>query len=374
MQLLKKIHDKGLKWLWWRIKSEIRYPRDGSFAETIINGVLRIRKKMIFSRAVAVEDNLLYSVYDLKIAPITYNITEFLMNSELEAAMTGKEGFVVVFVPNDEEAAYGYEEYDAVIDSDNKIWRFQNILLPLTINSPKCKGIFVLPNRSSIFSFLKNHKVYPSLYDGINLRMFSESGLYGNLNRPGVTQGLKAPIQGCKYIQNWIQEMDIRVPIVTITLRQFGFDKARNSKISEWSRVSKHILESGFFPVIIPDTDKALVSNELFKDSYIFTECAWNMGLRMALYELSFLNLFVPNGPGQLATFMPNCSYIMMNALPEGSVITTESFIKNRGMEVGENYRWATPEQRQIFKPDTYENIICEFDRFVEEFGSSAQR
>jgi len=103
MQLLKKIHDKGLKWLWWRIKSEIRYPRDGSFAETIINGVLRIRKKMIFSRTVAVEDNLLYSVYDLKIAPITYNITEFLMNSELEAARTGKEGFVVVFVPKDEE-------------------------------------------------------------------------------------------------------------------------------------------------------------------------------------------------------------------------------------------------------------------------------
>ena len=90
------------------------------------------------------------------------------------------------------------------------------------------------------------------------------------------------------------------------------------------------------------------------------------------LREFVYINdlIFVVNGPGQLATFMPDCSYIMMNALPEGSIVTTENFIKNRGMEVGENYRWATPDQRQIFKPDTYENIIFEFERFVEEFGN----
>lgn len=369
MQLLKKIRDRGLSWFWWRIKSEIRRPRDGSYTETIINGILQVRKKMTRTRTVKGEDNLLYSVFDLKIAPITYNITEFLIDSELEADRTGKEGFVVVFVPN-EDAAYGYEEYDAVIDSHNKLWRFQNIILPLMTIAPKCKGVFMLPNRSSVFSFVKDHKVYPYLYDGVNLRYLDESRLYENLDRPGVTQGFKAPKQGCKYIQNWIKEKDIKVPIVSITLRQFGFDKARNSKISEWSQASKYILESGFFPVIIPDTDQAFENNELFKDSYVFKECAWNIGLRMALYEASFLNFFVPNGPGQLATFMPNCSYIMMNALPEGSVITTESLIKHRGMEVGENYRWATPDQRQIFKQDTYENIIFEFERFVEEFGN----
>ena len=131
MQLLKKIRDKGLKWLWWRIKSEIRYPRDGSFAETIINAVLRIRNIMMRSRTVNDEDDLLYSIYDLKIAPITFNITEFLMASEYEANRTGKQGFVVVFVPKDEEPPYGYEEYDAVIDSHNKLWRFQNIVLPV---------------------------------------------------------------------------------------------------------------------------------------------------------------------------------------------------------------------------------------------------
>ena len=90
----------------------------------------------------------------------------------------------------------------------------------------------------------------------------------------------------------------------------------------------------------------------------------------MALYEASFLNFFAPNGPGQLATFMPNCSYIMMNALAEGSSVTTAEGIKARGYDIGENYRWATPDQRQVFKPDTFENIVNEFERFVEEFGN----
>ena len=89
------------------------------------------------------------------------------------------------------------------------------------------------------------------------------------------------------------------------------------------------------------------------------------------LREFVYINdlIFVVNGPGQLATFMPDCSYIMMNALPEGSVVTTKESIKARGYDIGENYRWATPDQRQVFKPDTYENIINEFNRFVEEFG-----
>ena len=182
MQLLKKIHDKGLKWLWWRIKSEIRYPRDGSFAETIINGVLRIREIMMRSRTVNDEDNLLYSIYDLKIAPFTFNITEFLIASEYEANRTGKQGFVVVFVPKDEEPPYGYEEYDAVIDSHNKLWRLQNIVLPLTMAATKCKGVFMLPDRSSISSFVKDHNVYPPFYDGVNLRYIDIVALYENVD------------------------------------------------------------------------------------------------------------------------------------------------------------------------------------------------
>ena len=370
MQLLNKIRDKGIRWFLWRMKSEIRHPTK-PFTESIINGVLQIKKKMTHSATLNDEDNLLYSIYDLKIAPITFNITEFLIDSELEANKTGKKGFVVVFVPNDEDTPYGHKEYEAVIDSHSKLWRFQNIVLPLTVRATKCKGVFMLPDRSSIASFVKDHNVYPSLYDGVNLRHIDIVELYENIDRPGVVQGLKAPQQGCTYIRDWIKEMNIQVPIVTITLRQYGFDKARNSKISEWARAAKYISESGYYPIVIPDTDQAFQRNELFEDTYIFNECSWNMGLRMALYEASFLNFFVPNGPGQLATFMPNCSYIMMNALPEGSSVTTEENIKARGYEIGENYRWATPDQRQIFKPDTYDNIINEFNRFVEEFGNN---
>ena len=49
--------------------------------------------------------------------------------------------------------------------------------------------------------------------------------------------------------------------------------------------------------------------------------------------------------------------------------MTTAESYKAMGYDIGENHRWATPDQRQVFKPDTFENIVNEFNRFVEEFG-----
>ena len=363
--LLEKIRKKGIKWFFWRLKSEFRRPTK-QITKSIIDGWLRICKKISGTQKNNDEEELLYAIYDLKIAPITFNIADFLIVSEYEANKSGKKGFVIVFVPQGKPSSYGWEEYEAIFDSDSKIWKFHNIVLPITLLAPKCKGVYILPRRSDVFGFVEKKDVFPDLYDGVNLR-YQDDELFRKINRPHMVEGLRATKQGLRYIEKWHSSNKIGIPVVTLTMRQSRFDHARNSNIEAWLKFAYYLQDSGYFPVIVPDTDNAFQTEDAFPELHVFNEGSWNMGLRMALYESSYLNFFSPNGPATLASLNARCSYISMEWLDKDSMVTTEESLRVWGNPINENYKFALPHQRLVFKRDTYENILAEFKSFVDD-------
>ena len=364
--VIKKIYKRGIKWFFWRIQKEIRSPSNPYIKKTM-DGYLKIKMKHFLNKSNNQEDKLLYVIYDLEIAPITFNVTEFLLDSEYEANRLGKEGFVVVFVPRKGDSLYGWKEYDNIFDSDSKFWRFHNIVLPITLLAIKCKGIYILPDRSSVFEIIKDHQVYPNSYDGINLRYIDIVEFYKKLDKPYLVKGLRASKEGLRYIEDWLKENEIDSQVVTITLRQSDFDPARNNRIDDWNRFSGNLKKKGYFPVIIPDTDNSFKTEDHFPDVFIFNECSWNMGLRMALYEKSFVNFFVASGPLMLASGNERVRYIAMNMLPKDSLVTTEEAYRKVKHNIGDNYKWAWPKQHLVYKPDTYKNILSEFKDFTNE-------
>ena len=74
----------------------------------------------------------------------------FLVDLEFETIKRGSQGFVVIFVPK--SGAFNtlltYYEYDSIFDDNSKLWRLNNLLLPLMALSEKCQGHYLLPNRS----------------------------------------------------------------------------------------------------------------------------------------------------------------------------------------------------------------------------------
>ena len=366
IKILDKIKKNGLSWFFRRLKRELRNPST-SFSKIPINFFLRARKKLSQPFVINKKDDLIYGVYDLDVNPITFNFSEFLIDVEYEARLHGKKGFVIVIVPPSQDPDLLWKEYDAVIDSDSKLWRYHNIILPLTFLAPKCCGTFILPRRSDAIAFSKSHNIYPYLYDGINLRGMGLEEFYRKLDRQGLFEGLRASRQGLNYIRAWLDEKKILAPVVTITIRSSAFDLPRNSNIGAWSSFARFLMSAGYQPIVIPDTDDAFRDRPEFLDVCHFRECAWNIGLRMALYETAYLNFFVPNGCFALAIFNPQCSYICLNLLPTGSIVTTEESYKRVGHEIGTNYKFANERQRLSFKPDDFENILHEFKLFVSE-------
>ena len=294
--ILKKIKENGLKWFFWRLKREIVNPSH-PLIRAILDGMLKVWNRWASIGKEKQNEDILYTIFDLKVAPITFNISEFLLDSEFEANKSGKSGFVVIFVPGVDENEYGWKEYDEIVDTNSKLWRFHNIVLPITLLAPKCKGVYILPNRSSVSKIVKDHTVYPNTYDGVNIRYIDIVDFYRKLDKPGQVSGLCATKQGLRYIEDWITRKEINRPIVSITLRQSDFDPTRNNKIKEWVRFCDYLKKEGYCPVIVPDTDHAFNSEELFPEIIVFKECSWNMGLRIALYETCYLNYFVPSGP-----------------------------------------------------------------------------
>ena len=366
IKIIKKIKDKGLRWFLWRLKSEIRNPTNLYF-KIIVDNMLRLRKSVKRPLQRKVSDDLLYAIFDIECSPITFNIAEFLVDAEYESRNINKNGFVVVVVvPLEKEPLYKNEEYLSVVDSASKSWRFQNIVLPIISLSSSCKGIHILPRRKDVELYVRNFDIYPDIYNSKNIRYLDIRKFYRKFDRPNMFEGLRATKQGLRYIDKWIKDNNINKPIVTITIRDYGYDKVRNSNLDAWSRFSTYLDGSGYVPVIIPDLDGDDI-DPYFTDGFIYKEAAWNMMLRMALYERVYLNFFVSNGPVSLAIMNPKCSYIAMNLFAEGSVIDTKEAYKEAGIDIGTNYKFSTKNQKLVYDTDSYENILSEFECYVNK-------
>jgi hypothetical protein len=368
-RIFSKIRENGFCWLLRRIQWEIRCPSN-PFLKSGIDTFLGMLSGLLKKLRKVKEDGLLYVIYDRNINSISFNILEFLINAEYETKRKNKTGFVVVVVPED-GTKLEWKEYSSVVDATSVEWRFQNIVTPAMFLSKYCKGFHILPNRSDVHSFVRERDIYPPLYDGFNLRRLDPKEFYRKLDRPGMFEGLSAPKQGKRYIQEWVTANKIKDPIVTITLRNYGFDKVRNSNIEAWLKLANYLLSAGYFPVVVPDTNAAFDMEHQFEGIKVFRECAWNLGLRMSLYESSFLNLFSPGGCAALVAFNPKCSYIIMDHQAKGSIINTKEALENIGLSVGSSYKFALPNQRISYKAETFENIRYEFEQFLKDFSGA---
>ena len=220
IKILGKIKKKGFAWFFARLKQEFRSP-SALYSQVPINFFLTLRKRISRHFHKSEKGDLLYGIYDLDVSPVTFNFAEFLIDVEYEARLHGKKGFVIVFVPSSNNPHLKWEEYEAVIDSDSTLWRFQNILLPLTFLAPKCCGTFILPSRLDAVAFSKSHEVYPYLYDGLNLRAIDIVDFYRKLDRQGLFEGLRASKQGANYVRAWLTAKKIQKP-VGINFKKFS--------------------------------------------------------------------------------------------------------------------------------------------------------
>ena len=152
---------------------------------------------------------------------------------------------------------------------------------------------------------------------------------------------------------------------------------ARNSNLSAWVAFARGLDASRYCPVFVPDTNDTIEGlPEELRDFAVFPEAAWNIALRMALYERAFLNLEVYNGPMDLAWLNARVRYATLKIETADVPQSTLGFIRSFGFEPRKSLPFATLLQEWVWEDDTEDAITQAFRRLIEriEAGSEEAR
>ena len=256
-------------------------------------------------------------------------------------------------------------------DNENKRWRLKNILIPACLMLQSIKSVSVLSSREeaqAMQSSLAKH-IFPKYY--------SVSFPKENYDLKHITNIDDLPsIQTTPFARNFIKEwLDNRTScekVITVTLRECNYEKERNSNCKEWGTFLESIDRSLYYPILIRDNDVADSDLPPELDGLqVFPEVVWNLELRAALYEISYLNMFVNGGLASFCRWNKNARSLTFKMITPSIEATTESFFKYHGLIPGTQLKQVSPMHRIIWEDDNYKVLIREFNNMCKIIESS---
>jgi hypothetical protein len=328
------------------------------------------------------QNNVLYAFYDLEVAPATFDVIAFLTLAELYRKEVGCDVLHLVIVPGPEEGFRkndfrGYLRDGPDLKFDIMNWRLSNIVTQCCWLIPACQKLTICSSREEAnalqatlvkYVFPKGYSVrYPqSCHEVHNLVEASSRGLSPT--------SVQSTPQAHEYVSNWTKTNVGERKLISITLRESVYELPRNSNIKNWGAFARSLDQTIYCPVIIRDTDAAFhpLPPDL-KGILIFPEVVWNIQLRVALYELSYLNMFIPNGPSMICFHSQKAPFIyFLKKVTCGAA--THEYWQSQGVEPGSKFKWLNSFQTMVWEGDDYDVLVREFEKMCELIEGSKDK
>lgn len=163
---------------------------------------------------------------------------------------------------------------------------------------------------------------------------------------------LQAPDQDRDTMRLWLHG----TRPITVTLRESSVWKKRNSNLEAWLHWAHDRQQEGEEVIFVRDTERA---TEPLPGFCTCPLASWSVPVRMALYEAAKINMFVSNGPAGLGLFskVPYLYFVNIRRDVDYAPNRAGWWVESNGLDEGEQWPWARPDQRMIWKTDTYEHI-----------------
>lgn len=304
---------------------------------------------------------VLFATYDLEYYPLSYDIAFFIQAAEVERKNLGCNTILLnIIAPQniDNQAGVSKEVY-SVVDGRAREFRLNNICVQMAQLMPSVAGITIKYEKArNVQQKIENLDVieYPIGRPGHN-------NFYKLLNKyPSDVAGFTGSIEAHRFISKWLQNFADGRKVICVSLRQYQVDKERNSNIAEWARFLEWVDKREYAIVVLPDTDHIA---DFYKSPLgiypTFEPACFQVDLRMALYEASYLNMFVSNGPAFAATLFKGINYLMFKIMQPDIPLVSSDTLKWLGYEIGGTPKYATIYQRWVWESDTADVLYREF-------------
>lgn len=290
------------------------------------------------------EPKALVAVYDLWTSPPTYDFFTFLVEAERYRRTQKYDCIDLAFLPGPNE---GFREDGLPPPAEERRGMLHRVCVGGARLLPSVRNVLVLKQRV----WLDEQNIFPP--DWKNMAPVSCYGVCFQVNG---LQCLRAT-DGAR------AEVAKRYPgkYATITLRHADYWPARNSNDAAWDDAALWLVGKGIQPVIVPDTHGHSIGKWETCDA-----AAWDIDLRLALYERALVNAGTTTGPFVLCMLSEmRAPYIMLNVISsDDAPAHKEDFLAAHGLKVGDNY---SENGITVWKKDSAENIIEALSQWFEK-------
>lgn len=313
----------------------------------------------------------LYAFYDLEVNPNSFDIVKYVVLADLARREAGCDKMHILFVPGRQDGFRADDQFE----QDNRLWRLRQIMLSVCSLIPACKGVTICSSREdaeNIETELAQH-IFPPGHSTANpVQLFDWAHVAVATVTGREVPSLQVAGQARKYVRTWIDEHAGGRQVVSITLREMGWEPERNSRVDDWLAFARGLDPTKYFPVILRDTDAIFLNTpDQFDGLCQFSEVVINLELRAAFYEECYLNVMVGNGPGDLCILNTKARYIIFFKFPDSARRRMEeaglpaNCLREAGIGPNGHFPFAGLHQRVYWTEDSLANIESAFSETV---------
>ena len=292
-------------------------------------------------------ERVLTAIYDMQVSPPTYEVFSFLSQAEKYRHERGFTALDIIFFPGPIE---GFRDDGLPPSASERASMLHRICVGGARLLPSVRNIHVMSKRSHV-----EGDVFPPDWTNDRPRF-----CYGPRFQKNAYQCLEAT----KAARDEIS-LRFKSPYTTITLREADYWPKRNSNKKAWEQAAKWLQQYRVPAVVVPDTHGGGIDG-----AHELQAAAWDIDLRLALYEGAALNLGVMNGPMVLPMFAKKApAYLIFQKPDEESPGTQAAFMAAQGIRAGEGY---TSNGETVWTDDTPENVLAALEHWRQSISEKA--
>jgi hypothetical protein len=316
------------------------------------------------------QPDTLYAFYDLAVSPVTYDVVTFLCLAEVERQKAGCSKIQVVFVPAASADGFddSWEKKFNFYGSEEMRWRLHNLLVPCCWLIPTCGGVMVSASRGeadSINRTLAAHRYPPHYTVKTPLAGTSWKSINQAVANGIDVQYVTPSARSLEYVRQWLRRVAGERRVITITLRECSYSPERNSNMPEWLKFAESLDASRYAVIFVRDIEKAF--DPMPGGFATFNEAVWNIDMRSAICQLSYVNMSVNNGPNILSWLNRLARIVQFKVVTESVLACSEKFLREQcGILREENLAMANSFQKLVWEEDDFPVISREFHAMAE--------
>ena len=285
--------------------------------------------------------NMTY-LYDLNKRPLSYDFIFFMQYVHINSL--GKEFIprVVIIYPTDFTVDYGFKE-------EVFLNRFRNIIMQITNQFPHINVEVVKNINNKPINLLIKEK-NNTVIDEVSLSQHHREFYKCVNNNPDKIYPIRADSTYLNKARGFLSQNKLTI---SFTIRNSSQYQNRNSNVTSWIKIINKLQSLNYGIVIVPDTDNQS-SIENISGAKVFEWAALDFKVRLALYEVCFLNIFVNNGPCIASELDENIRSLTFKLVEKTTPHTTVEYIESQGYKFNESPQY-NKNSSWIWEEDSYE-------------------